>query len=323
MHLDAVKVHNELITRFPDAPIYRNQLAVTYLMINRLSEAKKILQATLERWPEEGWANALYGLLLKLQGFNVQAIPHLRAGLQTNASGTQESNFYFHLGDALTRVNKYEEALKVYEDATAKGLLRSKYQRSLYNVDRFKAQPWWSLEQTTYQNFFRKLEKNWKTIRDEGLAALKYKKGYLDEAESLRRTGDWKQFEIFARGRKSAKNCQHTPVTCRLIEEFPAASGCRRGQTKFSVMEPGTHVWAHCGPTNSRLRAHLGLVVPPKVFIRVADQIRSWEEGKFIIFDDSFEHEVWHNGTEQRLVLIVDIWHPELTSEERRTLSAI
>ena len=50
---------------------------------------------------------------------------------------------------------------------------------------------------------------------------------------------------------------------------------------------------------------------------------RTWQEGKFIVFDDSFEHEVWHKGTELRLVLIVDFWHPELPSHERRSLSPI
>lgn len=50
---------------------------------------------------------------------------------------------------------------------------------------------------------------------------------------------------------------------------------------------------------------------------------RSWEEGKIFIFDDSFEHEVWHNGTEFRLVLIIDVWHPELTKSEKYNLSAI
>lgn len=50
---------------------------------------------------------------------------------------------------------------------------------------------------------------------------------------------------------------------------------------------------------------------------------RSWKEGKLLIFDDSFEHEVWHNGTEVRLVLIVDVWHPDLTEEERINLYPI
>lgn len=50
---------------------------------------------------------------------------------------------------------------------------------------------------------------------------------------------------------------------------------------------------------------------------------RSWENGKVIILDDSFDHEVWHNGTEWRLILIVDLWHPELTTQEKRELTAI
>ena len=50
---------------------------------------------------------------------------------------------------------------------------------------------------------------------------------------------------------------------------------------------------------------------------------RTWTEGKFIIFDDSFEHEVWHDGDSVRLVLIVDMWHPDLTAREKATLPAI
>lgn len=50
---------------------------------------------------------------------------------------------------------------------------------------------------------------------------------------------------------------------------------------------------------------------------------RSWENGKFLLFDDSFEHEVWHNGTDVRVVLIIDVWHPELTEEERKSLFPI
>lgn len=124
-------------------------------------------------------------------------------------------------------------------------------------------------------------------------------------------------------GRRIASNCAKAPFTCQLISEFPAARDCRRGQAKFSVMHAGTHVWPHCGPTNCRLRSHLGLIVPQGTYIRVAEETRTWEEGKLFIFDDSFEHEVWHNGTTTRLVLIVDAWHPELTEDEKKSLPAI
>lgn len=64
--------------------------------------------------------------------------------------------------------------------------------------------------------------------------------------------------------------------------------------------------------------------------LRVANETRSWVEGKFLIFDDSFEHEVWYDKSQQqeekqvnRLLLIVDIWHPDLTEKQRSSLVPI
>ena len=42
-----------------------------------------------------------------------------------------------------------------------------------------------------------------------------------------------------------------------------------------------------------------------------------------MIFDDSFEHEVWNEGNSSRLVLIVDIWHPDLTAEQKDTFTKL
>lgn len=88
-------------------------------------------------------------------------------------------------------------------------------------------------------------------------------------------------------------------------------------------MLPGTKIRPHCGPTNCRLRAHLGLVVPPGPRIRVGNETRTWKQGKFIVFDDSFEHEVWHDGSKPRLVLMIDLWHPEITKEQRASISPL
>lgn len=164
--------------------------------------------------------------------------------------------------------------IQIYEDGVKHKVFLSKYQRSLYNIDRLTARPWWSLNQTPYTWFFQLLEDKWIIIRKEGLALLNTAGFFKDEAENLRDTGEWKQFELFARGHRSIENCKKCPETCRLIENLPDAKNCRRGQVKFSVMHPGTHVWPHCGPSNCRLRAHLGLKVPPKTFIRVAEDTR-------------------------------------------------
>ncbi|MPC70947.1 Aspartyl/asparaginyl beta-hydroxylase [Portunus trituberculatus] len=80
--------------------------------------------------------------------------------------------------------------------------------------------------------FIRKLEENWEVIRNEGVAllGLPVQDGFRPEAENLRDIGDWKQYELFTKGRKITANCVKAPRTCSLIEQFPAAAGCKRGQ---------------------------------------------------------------------------------------------
>lgn len=187
------------------------------------------------------------------------------------------------------------------------GIFLSESQRSLYNIDRLKSKPFWTKVETTYKEEFMEISKYWQIIRDEGLKLLSKEGFFVDEQENLKDTGDWKQFELFARGMQT-KKCHQAPITCKLISNFKAASNCKRGQVKFSVLHPNTHVHSHCGPTNTRIRAHLGLSVPEKTFLRVADELRSWQNGEWLIFDDSFEHEVWNNASTTRLVLIGEIF---------------
>lgn len=146
---------------------------------------------------------------------------------------------------------------------------------------------------------------------------------FLPEEENLLDKGQWMQFTLYARGKKNAKNCAKVPKVCELLDQITPAKSCVRGQIKYSLMKPGVHVWPHCGPTNCRIRAHLGLVIPEGPKIRVADETRTWKEGQFIIIDDSFEHEVWHTGASDRLILIVDFWHPDIDEKTRRTLDPI
>lgn len=185
-----------------------------------------------------------------------------------------------------------------------------------------KSKPFWTNADTSHQKSLMEIQKYWKVIRDEGLELLSRNGLFSDEKENLKDIGDWKQLELFARGIKT-KYCKLAPITCNLIDAFKPASTCKRGQAKFSILHPGTHIHSHCGPTNCRIRSHLGLIVPSNTYLRVANETKSWKEGEWLIFDDSFEHEVWHNGTSIRLVLIIDIWHPDLSDDEKRTMSPI
>uniref|UniRef100_A0A8C4GYP9 Aspartyl/asparaginyl beta-hydroxylase n=1 Tax=Dicentrarchus labrax TaxID=13489 RepID=A0A8C4GYP9_DICLA len=309
---------------FPEDISLKNELGVAHLLLGDNKGAKKVYEEVLAVSPGNGFAKVHYGFILKSENKIAESIPYLKEGLESGEPGTDDGRFYFHLGDALQRVGD-KSAYHWYELGHQHGHFASVWQRSLYNVDGLKAQPWWTPKETGYNDLVKTLERNWKTIRDEALAVMDQNTGlFIPEEENLREKGEWGQYTLWQQGKKAGSSCQGVPKTCSLLERYPEATGCKRGQIKFSVMQPGTHVWPHTGPTNCRLRMHLGLVIPKQgCRIRCTDQTREWEEGKVLIFDDSFEHEVWQDADSYRLIFIVDVWHPELTAYQRQTLSPI
>ena len=105
------------------------------------------------------------------------------------------------------------------------------------------------------------------------------------------------------------------PKIARIVRELPRAGN--DAQAYLSALSGRTHIKAHCGPTNVRLRCHFGIDVPDAARIRVGADTVPWEAGRCMFFDDSFEHEVWNFGEQERVILIIDVWHPDLTLEER------
>jgi aspartyl/asparaginyl beta-hydroxylase (cupin superfamily) len=74
---------------------------------------------------------------------------------------------------------------------------------------------------------------------------------------------------------------------------------------------------------NTRLICHLPVIVPPGCRLRVGNTTRSVEQDKVLIFNDSIEHEAWNDGDAVRVVLLFEIWHPDLTADERTALAAL
>lgn len=259
---------------------------------------------------------------MQLQDYKA-AVEYFILGMGLSEDPCQDGRIYQAWGEALQRLNKKEEAMQVFEEGALMNLFPSAYQRSMYNVIGLRAQPFWTTKDTGAEEKLELLKQNWRTIREEGLGILNGNGQFTLESEKLLHSGHWKQYLLYSRGRKITSNCLRTPLTCQLIEMIPEAR-CTRGQVKFSVLDPGTHIYPHCGPTNSRLRAHLALQAEEQLtFIRVANETRSWKQGELLIFDDSFEHEIWHNGTIQRLILIVDLWNPDLDEYQRKNLPPI
>lgn len=113
------------------------------------------------------------------------------------------------------------------------------------------------------------------------------------------------------------------PQTLEIIRSLPGLYvDYPWGDAALSLQVSQSQLNAHCSVDNLRLRCHLALEIPDGCGIRVGSETRSWEEGRGLLFDDSFEHEVWNRSASDRLVLIVDFWHPDLTDAEMRALSA-
>jgi aspartate beta-hydroxylase len=147
--------------------------------------------------------------------------------------------------------------------------------------------------------------------------------GFHRESERIRRQGAWDVLMLYERGRKKTENCDRCPVTTRLVEAHDTVRTFA-GLIYFSRMKPGTHIAPHRGPTNMRLRCHLGIEVPEgDCGLRVGSETRGWRQGECIVFDDSFEHEAWNHTARARIVLIVDLWHPDLSPSEVRLLEGL
>ena len=128
--------------------------------------------------------------------------------------------------------------------------------------------------------------------------------------------GKWRDLSLFVNGKRNATHAAMAPFTSSLLlsdegQLLRDSTSCVYGSAFFSLLTPGTKLRPHCGPTNIRLRAHLALAVPPgECFMRVGNELpRQWVEGEVLLFDDSFEHEVWNHTNAPRLVLIVEwVW---------------
>jgi aspartate beta-hydroxylase len=165
------------------------------------------------------------------------------------------------------------------------------------------------------------LESHYAAIRDEVLALAADR--FQRESERIGRTGEWDVAFLYERGRRRDAACAACPVTTRAIEAYPTIRTAS-GLIYISRMRAKTHISPHRGPTNVRVRCHLGIKVPQgDCAISVGGETRRWQEGRCLVFDDSLVHEAWNHTDEDRIVLIADLWHPGLSDTEVMLLESL
>lgn len=119
--------------------------------------------------------------------------------------------------------------------------------------------------------------------------------------------GSWTTYMLCSYGTWLEFNCARCPRTTELVRTVPGLE-----IAGFAVLDAGTHLPRHRGPTTS-LRYHLGLLVPEPPGasrIVIGDEVHEWAEGRSLVFDDAVEHEAWNDGDEDRYVLFVEARWP-------------
>jgi aspartyl/asparaginyl beta-hydroxylase (cupin superfamily) len=133
----------------------------------------------------------------------------------------------------------------------------------------------------------------------------------------------WSACYLLSSG-EPTEHAARCPQTMAALAEAPMPHIAGRSpMALFSLLRPGTHIKPHNGLLNTRLICHVPLIVPPGCRLRVGNEVREWEEGKALIFDDSIEHEAWNEGSGTRVVLLFEIWRPEISEGERQALTAM
>jgi aspartate beta-hydroxylase len=134
----------------------------------------------------------------------------------------------------------------------------------------------------------------------------------------------WDGYYFYRHGARRDDNCGRCPATATALDGLPLSRVRDHGpEVLFSVFKPGTHLLPHRGVTNTRVVGHLPLIVPADCALKVGGEVHAWQEGRVVVFDDTYEHEAWNRSLEVRVVLIFDLWNPQLTEPEREAVTDV
>jgi len=162
---------------------------------------------------------------------------------------------------------------------------------------------------------------HWQQIREEALTVAQDLRNIprfheiMSEQASISANDarDWRMFIMQAYGQPIARNLARCPQLAQLIASSPDVLSA-----SLSFLAPGKQVPAHRGPFRGILRGYLVLSMPkradgePAAVLKVDGLEYRLHEGEFMLWDDTFEHEVWNDSDQVRTVLLLDIRRRDL-----------
>lgn len=135
---------------------------------------------------------------------------------------------------------------------------------------------------------------------------------------------DWTAFHFWRSGKVIEDNAARCPATMEALGHAPLTDiPTRSPNAHWSRLLPGAHIAPHNGMLNTRLICHLPILTAPDCTLRVGSETREWIDGVPLVFDDSIEHEARNAGPRERVVLLFEIWRPEISLADREAIGRI
>jgi len=165
-------------------------------------------------------------------------------------------------------------------------------------------------------------EKHFETLKKELEQYLQghQLKSYFSSS-MVSQENSWKTISLKTWGIEMYKVKKHFPVLCSVLEKYPEIVSA-----SFSMLEPKSQIKPHCGDTNAVYRCHMGMDVPaglPDCGLKVKDESRAWQNGKWFAFMDAYKHEAWNNTDKPRYVFTVDVMRNEFKDKQKYVCATV
>lgn len=359
----AVQLLQPVVRAEPAQPQLALNLAVAHLADGQPASARDVLEATLAHTPASCPAWLLLGQVRERLGDSdgalkawYQAVTRAQRAGQWANEATTPPELLDAVLHAIERVRRGRrelffgayDALRQQHGAAALARVARALTGYLRDWDATPADPrqrpkfffFPDLPNTPYhdpalQPWAERLKQAFPLIRADALRVLEEDKRLPDFVSDPSQVAkhvsgggpapSWEAFFFYRRGERFDANHRRCPDTsaalesielCRIADQAP--------EILFSVLKPGSHINAHHGVTNVRLVMHLPLVVPRDCALNLVDRgEHRWEEGRPVMFDDTYLHEAWNRSDSTRVVLLMDCWNPHLTAVEKLAVTQL
>jgi hypothetical protein len=190
----------------------------------------------------------------------------------------------------------------------------------------------WDTKQYEWCNL---LQSNYHTIRNEFLSVISKDISYLQQhgnniwaqaldSEVASTYGDgWSTLVLMNRGIWDEQNVHLFPITSQILHDINAPTA----EIFFASMKPNSYIPYHSDFTNFVLTCHLAIEIPyngtNQCRLCVGDTQKVWYNGEVTLFDTSIMHDAINESDQTRYILMMRVWHPDLTSIERQALQYI